>query len=66
MIEDAISRLGAVDVLSNNAGTITMRATVDLEEDDWDMNMGTNAKGVFLCMRAVSDMDVAAFVAKTP
>lgn len=53
MIDEAIAVMGSVDVLCNNAGTITMRATVDLTEDDWDENMDTNAKGVFLCTRAV-------------
>jgi len=53
MVASAIDQLGSIDVLCNNAGTITMRRTVDLTEDDWDDNMDTNAKGVFLCTRAV-------------
>jgi len=53
MVAEALSAMGTVDVLCNNAGTITMRRTVELTEDDWDENMDTNAKGVFLCTRAV-------------
>jgi meso-butanediol dehydrogenase / (S,S)-butanediol dehydrogenase / diacetyl reductase len=53
MVATAIEQLGNIDVLCNNAGTITMRPTVELTEDDWDDNMDTNAKGVFLCTRAV-------------
>jgi NAD(P)-dependent dehydrogenase (short-subunit alcohol dehydrogenase family) len=48
-----IDDLGGIDVLINNAGTITMRPTVDLSEDEWDLNMNVNAKGVFLCTQAV-------------
>lgn len=53
MVSEAISTMGSIDVLCNNAGTITMRQTTELTEDDWDVNMDTNAKGVFLCTRAV-------------
>jgi NAD(P)-dependent dehydrogenase (short-subunit alcohol dehydrogenase family) len=53
MIDEALSAMGSIDVLCNNAGTITMRSTLELTEEDWDDNMDTNAKGVFLCTRAV-------------
>lgn len=53
MVAAAIAELGAIDVMCNNAGVITMRATVELTEEDWDSNLDTNAKGVFLGTRAV-------------
>lgn len=53
MVAAAIGSLGAVDVMCNNAGTITMRQTTDLTEADWDDNIDTNAKGVFLGTRAI-------------
>lgn len=53
LVENAVDHLGAVDVFVNNAGTITMRQVVDLSEDDWDMVMDVNAKGVFLCTRQI-------------
>lgn len=53
MVDKAIAALGAVDVMCNNAGTITMRSTVELTEEDWDDNIDTNAKGVFLGTRAI-------------
>ena len=34
------------------AGISTMRAVVDLSEDEWDANMAVNAKGVFLSNQA--------------
>ncbi len=53
LVQDSIARLGGVDILVNNAGVITMKQCVDLTEDDWDVVMDVNAKGVFLCTRAV-------------
>jgi meso-butanediol dehydrogenase/(S,S)-butanediol dehydrogenase/diacetyl reductase len=49
----AIEELGGIDILVNNAGVITMRPTVELTEEEWDLNMDVNAKGVFLCTQAV-------------
>lgn len=53
MIDHGIAEMGAIDILVNNAGTITMKSVTDLTEHDWDMVMDVNAKGVFLCTRAV-------------
>jgi len=53
LVEAALGQLGAVDVFVNNAGTITMRRVVELSEDEWDTVMDVNAKGVFLCTRAI-------------
>lgn len=52
-IDAAIAHLGDVDILVNNAGTITMRPVVEITEDEWDLVMDVNAKGVFLCSKAV-------------
>jgi NAD(P)-dependent dehydrogenase (short-subunit alcohol dehydrogenase family) len=53
LVSSAIDHLGEVDVFVNNAGTITMRRVVELEEDEWDLVMDVNAKGVFLGTRAI-------------
>jgi len=53
LISTSVEQLGSVDVLVNNAGTITMKNVVDMEEREWDMVMNVNAKGVFLCTKAV-------------
>ena len=53
LISTSVDQLGSVDVLVNNAGTITMKNVVDMEEREWDMVMDVNAKGVFLCTKAV-------------
>jgi NAD(P)-dependent dehydrogenase (short-subunit alcohol dehydrogenase family) len=49
----AIESLGRLDILVNNAGVITMKPTVELTEEEWDLNMDVNAKGVFLCTQAL-------------
>jgi meso-butanediol dehydrogenase/(S,S)-butanediol dehydrogenase/diacetyl reductase len=49
----AIDELGGIDIMINNAGVITMKPTVELTEEEWDLNMDVNAKGVFLCTQAV-------------
>ncbi len=47
-VERAWELFGRVDLLVNNAGVSTMNRLVDLSEEDWDLNMDVNAKGVFL------------------
>lgn len=54
MVDAAVARFGAVDILVNNAGIL--RSTKPLEtipEDEWDLMMAVNVKGVFNCTRAV-------------
>jgi meso-butanediol dehydrogenase / (S,S)-butanediol dehydrogenase / diacetyl reductase len=45
----ACTELGPLSVWVSNAGVSSMRPFVDLTEEDWDFNLGVNAKGVFLC-----------------
>jgi NAD(P)-dependent dehydrogenase (short-subunit alcohol dehydrogenase family) len=49
-----VNRWGRLDVWCNNAGVSTMNRLLDLSEDEWDTNMGVNAKGVFLCSQAAA------------
>ena len=53
-IQEALERFGRIDILVNNAGVSTMSRVVDMTEEEWDYNMDVNAKGVFLCSRAVA------------
>lgn len=48
---EAERRMGGFDLLAANAGVSTMNRVVDLGEDEWDLNMDVNAKGVFLSDR---------------
>ncbi len=50
---------GRLDIWVNNAGVSTMNWFVDLDEDEWDFNMNTNARGVFLCSQAAARQMIA-------
>jgi len=54
MVEKTMRKFGRIDILVNNAGVSSMSPMVELEEKDWDFNMDINAKGQFLCSRAVA------------
>ena len=47
--DEAERALGPLEVWVSNAGVSTMAPFTELSEQDWDLNMGINAKGVFLC-----------------
>lgn len=46
--ERALELAGGIEICIANAGVSTMRAAVDLTDEDWDFNMDVNARGVFL------------------
>ena len=57
MVEQALQTFGQIDILVNNAGALAGRdrvPVVDLEEAEWDRIQNVNAKGPFLCCRAVA------------
>lgn len=54
MVKKTIQKFARIDILVNNAGVSSMAPMIDLEEKDWDFNMDINAKGQFLCSRAVA------------
>lgn len=54
MVEKTVDKFGRIDILVNNAGVSSMAPAVELKEEDWDFNMDINAKGQFLCSRAVA------------
>ena len=52
-LRDTITtQYGALHVLVNNAGVQIEKTVVDSTDDDWELLMGVNAKGVFYCCRA--------------
>ena len=54
MVEETVEKLGAIDILINNAGITTKANRVaDMPIEDWDRVLGVDLKGVFLCTRAV-------------
>ncbi|MFW2448623.1 MAG: SDR family NAD(P)-dependent oxidoreductase [Qipengyuania pacifica] len=46
--------LALVDILVNNAGITRSSPVLDMSEEDWDIVMDTNAKGIFLMTQAVA------------
>ena len=57
LVQQALDRFGRLDILVANAGSRPGRdrvPVVELEEEDWDLVQRINAKGTFLCCRAVA------------
>jgi len=50
--KEVLARFGKVDILINNAGIVQRKKIEDLEEEEWDLLMDINLKGVFLCSQA--------------
>ena len=48
MVDQAVDRLGGLDVLFSNAGTVRPGDAVELSVEDWDLVMAVNVRSVFL------------------
>lgn len=44
-------KYGYLDILVNNAATLTRKPFLELTLEEWDQQMETNARGYFLCMQ---------------
>lgn len=53
MIERTLDRFGGMDVLVNNAGIFPFSPVETLSVADWDRVFAVNARGTFLCSKAV-------------
>jgi glucose 1-dehydrogenase len=51
MVEQAISELGSLDVLVNNAGIQISRPTEELSSEDFEKVLAVNLRGAFMCAR---------------
>jgi len=49
LFDEALKAFGVVDIVVNNAGIAVARSILDYSEEDWDLQMGVNVKGVFFC-----------------
>jgi 3-oxoacyl-[acyl-carrier protein] reductase len=54
MIKETIEAFGRVDILVNNAGITRDNLLMRMKEEDWDVVINTNLKGVFNCSKAVT------------
>ena len=52
-IQTAIDQEDSIDILINNAGLGQFGKVEALTQEEWDVQMETNLRGVFLCTRAV-------------
>ncbi|HJU57607.1 MAG TPA: SDR family NAD(P)-dependent oxidoreductase [Actinomycetota bacterium] len=53
-LQVALDRFGTMSYLVNNAGLVTMTGLMDLEEDEWDLVLDVNLKGMFLVTQSVA------------
>lgn len=53
-LKRAISELGKVDVLVNNAGITRDGLVLRMKEEDWDKVIDVNLKGAFLCSKIIA------------
>ena len=53
MVGGAIERFGRVDILVHGAGVGVHKEIVDLSEQEWDLQVDVQLRGVFLLSRAV-------------
>jgi NAD(P)-dependent dehydrogenase (short-subunit alcohol dehydrogenase family) len=60
MVETVVKTLGAPDIVINNAGVFPRVAFLDMQDADWDLVLGVNLKGSFLCAQAGARAMVAA------
>jgi 3-oxoacyl-[acyl-carrier protein] reductase len=55
-VDRAVASFGAVDVLACIAGVLRRSKIEAIDEDEWDLVLDVNLKGVFLCCQAVLPM----------
>lgn len=51
-VEQAVLRFGGIDILVNNASAISLTGTLDTPMKRYDLMMGVNTRGTFLCSQA--------------
>jgi NAD(P)-dependent dehydrogenase (short-subunit alcohol dehydrogenase family) len=51
LVETTLSEHGRIDIVHNNAYTVTIKPTDELEEDDWDRQIDVCLKQVFLSVK---------------
>ena len=51
IINGIVSEFGQLSILVNNAGVQIEKTIVDTTDEDWDLLMGANARGVFMLCR---------------
>lgn len=52
LIDETVKTLGSIDILVNNAGITRDTLLMRMKEQDWDLVISINLKGVFNCIKA--------------
>jgi len=59
IVNEAVAKMGHLDILINNAGTIRRCDAIDFSEKDWDEVMDLNLKSLFFLSQAVARQFIA-------
>ena len=51
MVAATMAAFGRIDILYNNAGILRLGSVEEIAEEDWDLVMNVNLKGVYLCSK---------------
>ncbi len=54
LINQTIKKFKRIDILVNNAGIVKFGPLIGKTEEDWDLTLDINLKGVFLCTQAAA------------
>lgn len=52
LVAETVRKFGTVDILVNNAGINLIAPSLEFSEEDWDLVLDVNLKGMFLCCQA--------------
>jgi NAD(P)-dependent dehydrogenase (short-subunit alcohol dehydrogenase family) len=59
MVDKTVETFGRIDILVNNAGILRAVPFLHATEEDWDLTLDVNLKGVFLCSQAAAQKMVS-------
>lgn len=59
LVQEVVTRMGRVDILINNAGTIRRADALEFSEQDWDEVINLNLKATFFLSQAVARQFIA-------